>query len=58
MLSNSPLQVEVELPPTSTHYSKNTPADHLLKFYKTFSEVKNSKSTVLSSPRSGRDHAL
>jgi homoserine O-succinyltransferase/O-acetyltransferase len=42
-LSNSPLQVEIELLMTSSHVSKNTPIDHLTAFYKTFDEVKDSK---------------
>lgn len=37
--SNTPLQVEVDLLQTSSHVSKNTSQDHLLKFYKTFDEV-------------------
>ena len=40
-LSNSPLQVEVELLMTDSYTSKNTPQEHLISFYKTFSEVKN-----------------
>ncbi len=40
VLSNSPLQVEVELMMTSTHKPKNTPQEHLLAFYKTFEAVK------------------
>ncbi len=40
VLSNTPLQVEIELMMTSTHSPKNTPRQHLLSFYKTFSEVK------------------
>ncbi len=39
-LSNSPLQVEVELLMTDSYKSKNTPREHLLSFYKTFAEVK------------------
>ena len=42
-LSNSPLQVEVELLQTSTYTSKNTPKEHLIDFYKTFDEIKNQK---------------
>ena len=42
-LSNSPLQVEVELLHTSSHISQNTDADHLSSFYTTFSEVKHTK---------------
>lgn len=41
LLGNSPLQVELELVHTKTHQSKNTPADHLISFYKTFDEIKN-----------------
>ncbi len=41
MLGNTPLQIEIELMKTSTYESKNTSAEHLLTFYKTFDEVKN-----------------
>lgn len=41
LLGNSPLQCEVELLHTGTHKSKNTPEDHLLKYYKTFDDVKH-----------------
>ena len=40
MLSNTPLQVDVELLQTATHASKNTAAEHLLKFYKVFDDIK------------------
>ncbi len=40
MLSNTPLQVDVELMQTATHRPKNTPQEHLFKFYKTFDEIK------------------
>lgn len=43
MLSNSPLQCEVELILPSTHESRNTPREHLDVFYKTFDDVKDSK---------------
>jgi homoserine O-succinyltransferase len=43
MLGNTPLQVEMELLHTSTHEARNTPAEHLLSFYKTFDEVKDQK---------------
>ncbi len=43
LLSNSPLQVEVELLQTATHTAKNTSAEHLLMFYKTFDEIKHMK---------------
>ena len=42
-LSNSPLQVEVELLHTSSHISQNTDADHLSSFYTTFSKIKANK---------------
>ena len=41
LLSNSPLQVNITLISTETYVGKNTPAEHLIKFYKPFSEVKN-----------------
>ena len=41
LLGNTPLQVEVELLHTSTHESKNTSKEHLLKFYKTFEDIKD-----------------
>ena len=41
LLGNTPLQVEIELMHTSTHKSKNISEDHLLAFYKEFSEVKD-----------------
>ena len=43
LLGNTPLQVEVDLMQTATHVSKNTSAEHLLKFYKTFDDVKDQK---------------
>lgn len=42
-LSNSPLQVEVELLHTSSHVSQNTSADHLASFYTTFSAIRDQK---------------
>ena len=43
LLSNSPLQLEIELIQTATYTSKNTPSDHLLNFYKTFDLIKDRK---------------
>lgn len=43
LLSNSPLQVDIELIQVASHKSKNTSAEHMLRFYKTFSEVKDEK---------------
>ena len=41
LLGNTPLQVEIELLHTSTHKSKNISEEHLLSFYKEFSDVKD-----------------
>ena len=41
LLGNSPLQVDLELIHTKSHKSKNTSAEHLLAFYKTFDDVKH-----------------
>ncbi|MCD8107712.1 MAG: homoserine O-succinyltransferase [Oscillospiraceae bacterium] len=43
LLGNTPLQVEIELMHTVSHQSKNTSAEHLLSFYKTFDEIKKSR---------------
>lgn len=42
-LSNTPLQIEIDLLQTKTYQSKNTPEDHLLTFYKTFDDIKDQK---------------
>lgn len=43
LLSNTPLQIDVTLLRPECHTSKNTPADHLTRFYTTFSKVKDQK---------------
>lgn len=43
LLSNTPLQVDIELLQAATHVSKNTPEEHLITFYKTFPEIKDQK---------------
>ena len=43
VLGNTPLQVHLELMHTSTHVSKNVAPEHLLTFYKSFSELKHRK---------------
>ena len=40
LLSNSPLQVDVELLQTATHEATHVAKEHLTTFYKTFDEVK------------------
>ena len=41
LLGNSPLQVELEFIHTKSHVSKNTSAEHLFTFYKTFEDVQD-----------------
>lgn len=41
LLGNSPLQVDFTFIHTKSHQSKNTSAEHLFTFYKTFEDVKN-----------------
>lgn len=41
LLSNSPLQIEIELLRIATHTPKNTPMEHLTSFYTKFSEIEN-----------------
>ena len=43
LLGNSPLQVDLTLIHTKSHVSKNTSAEHLINFYKTFDDVKNER---------------
>ena len=43
LLSNTPLQVEIDLLMTGTYKPKNTAESHLKNFYNTFSNVKNKK---------------
>lgn len=43
LLSNSPLQVNITLISTETYVGKNTPLEHLQKFYKSFNDIKNRK---------------
>lgn len=42
LLGNTPLQIEMELLTVSSHTPKNTPQEHMLSFYKTFDEVRDS----------------
>lgn len=42
LLGNTPLQVELDLLQVSSHKAKNTSEEHMLAFYKTFSQVKSS----------------
>ena len=43
LLSNSPLQVEIDFITMESHKSKNTSENHLKEFYKKFSDIKDSK---------------
>lgn len=43
MLSNNPLQIELELIHIASHKSKNTSEEHLKTFYKSFKDIKEHK---------------
>ncbi len=43
LLGNSPLQVDITLLHPNTHNSKNTPREHLDRFYQNFEEIKHQK---------------
>lgn len=43
LLSNTPLQVDIELIQMASHVAKNVSQEHLTKFYKCFSEVKDER---------------
>ena len=40
LLSNTPLQIDIDFLRIRSHISKNTPAEHLTEFYKTFDQIK------------------
>ena len=40
-LSNTPIQIDIDLLRISTHESKHTSKEHLFKFYETFEEIKD-----------------
>ena len=42
-LSNTPLQINVQLLQTSSHVSQNTDSNHLDSFYTTFDQVKDNR---------------
>ena len=43
LLSNSPIQVDIEFLQMASHVSKTTPMEHMIKFYKTFDMVRDEK---------------
>ena len=40
LLSNSPLQIEIDFMQLESHISKNTPIEHMMTFYKKFDTIK------------------
>jgi homoserine O-succinyltransferase len=43
LLSNSPLQVEIDLLQSASHKSTHVSQEHLFTFYKTFDEIKDNR---------------
>ena len=43
LLSNSPLQVEIDFMKIKSHTSRNTPIEHMMEFYKTFYSMRDQK---------------
>lgn len=43
LLSNSPLQIEIDFLKIKGHTPKNTPSEHMSEFYDTYDELKNKK---------------
>jgi homoserine O-succinyltransferase len=43
LLSNSPLQIEIDFMKIKGHTPKNTPSEHMREFYRNFEEFKNRK---------------
>lgn len=43
LLSNSPLQMEIDFMKIKSHTSRNTPIEHMMEFYKTFYSMRDQK---------------
>ena len=43
LLSNSPLQIEIDFIKIKGHTSKHTPIEHMIAFYKNFDKIKDQK---------------
>ncbi len=43
LLSNTPLQVEIDFLKIKDHQHRHTPAEHMKAFYKTFDQIRNKK---------------
>ena len=43
ILSNTPLQVEIEFMKIKSHTSKNTPVEHMMMFYRDFEQMRHEK---------------
>ncbi len=41
LISNTPLQIELDLIDTASHVSRNTPREHIEEFYKTFEDIRD-----------------
>ncbi len=41
LISNTPLQIELDFIDTDSHVSKNTPREHIETFYKSFNDIKS-----------------
>lgn len=41
LLSNTPLQIELDFIRTSGHISRNTPIEHIQMFYKEFEDIRD-----------------
>lgn len=43
LVGNTPLQADIELLQMATHFSRNTPSEHLLEFYRVFGDVREER---------------
>ena len=43
LLSNTPLQIDIDFMKLKSHTSKNTPIEHMMMFYRDFEEMKDEK---------------
>ena len=50
LISNTPLQIELDFIDTDSHVSKNTPREHIETFYKKFDDIKHNNQLLQNQP--------
>ena len=58
LLSNTPLQIDIDFMKLKSHTPKNTPIEHMMMFYRDFEEMKEEKydGMIVTGNKIGRAH--